>query len=82
MATEVWLPIGTTAVLAWGQPASSPGPSNQAPYTLPVNSRNVLTDVPVTDKPGNPIAGLTENDFPAPRQLGSWVPSTGELKPK
>ena len=61
MATGVWLLIGTTP--AWGQTASSPGSSNQAPYTLQVNSRVVLTDVTVTDKQGNPITGLTENDF-------------------
>jgi VWFA-related protein len=63
VATGVWLLIGTTPVLAWGQTANSPGSSNQAPYTLQVNSRVVLTDVTVTDKQGNPITGLTENDF-------------------
>jgi VWFA-related protein len=62
-ATGVWLLIGAAPVLAWGQTTSSPGSSNQAPYTLQVNSRVVLTDVTVTDKQGNPIAGLTENDF-------------------
>jgi VWFA-related protein len=54
VATGVWLLIGTTPLLAWGQ---------TAPYTLQVNSRVVLTDVTVTDKQGNPITGLTENDF-------------------
>jgi VWFA-related protein len=63
VATGVWLLIGTMPVLAWGQTASSPGSSNQAPYTLQVNSRVVLTDVTVTDKQGNPITGLTGNDF-------------------
>jgi VWFA-related protein len=63
VATGVWLLIGTTPLLAWGQTASSAGSSNQAPYTLQVNSRVVLTDVTVTDKQGNPITGLTENDF-------------------
>ncbi len=63
MTTGVWLLIGTTPVLAWGQTAGSPGSSNQAPYTLQVNSRVVLTDVTVTDKQGNPITGLTQNDF-------------------
>ena len=62
-AMGVWLLIGTTPVLAWGQTAGSPGSSNQAPYTLQVNSRVVLTDVTVTDKQGNPITDLTENDF-------------------
>jgi VWFA-related protein len=63
VATGVWLLIGTTPVLTWGQTAGSPGSSNQAPYTLQVNSRVVLTDVTVTDKQGNPVTGLTENDF-------------------
>jgi VWFA-related protein len=77
VATGVWLLIGTTPVLAWGQTASSPGSSNQAPYTLQVNSRVVLTDVTVTDKQGNPITGLTENDFRLldngkPQKLGSF----------
>jgi len=63
VATGVWLLIGTTPVLAWGQTANSPGLSNQAPYTLQVNSRVVLTDVTVTDNQGNPITGLTESDF-------------------
>jgi VWFA-related protein len=63
VATGVWLLVGITPVLAWGQTANSPGSSNQAPYTLQVNSRVVLTDVTVTDKQGNPITGLTENDF-------------------
>jgi VWFA-related protein len=63
VATGVWLLIGTTPVLAWGQTANSPGSSNQAPFTLQVNSRVVLTDVTVTDNQGNPITGLTESDF-------------------
>lgn len=46
--------------------SSGPGASlnpTQAPYTLQVNSRVVLTDVTVTDKHGNPVTGLTEGDF-------------------
>jgi VWFA-related protein len=63
VATGVCLLITTTPVLAGAQTAGSPGSSNQAPYTLRVNSRVVLTDVTVTDNQGNPITGLTENDF-------------------
>jgi VWFA-related protein len=63
IATGVWLLIETAPVLAWGQTANSPGSSKQAPYTLQVKSRVVLTDVTVTDKQGNPVTGLTENDF-------------------
>src|SRR5450631_2280935 len=63
VAAGVCLLIGSTPVLARGQTPSSPGSSNQAPYTLQVNSRVVLTDVAVTNKQGNPITCLTENDF-------------------
>ncbi len=61
VATGLRLLIGTMPLLAWGQ--AGPGSSSQAPYTLQVNSRVVLTDVTVTDKQGNLITGLTENDF-------------------
>jgi VWFA-related protein len=63
VATGVWLLIGSTWILAAGQNSSPPGSPNQASFTLQVNSRVVLTDVTVTDKQGNPITGLTENDF-------------------
>jgi VWFA-related protein len=63
VATGVWLLIGTTPLSAWEQTASSSASSAQAPYRLQVNSRVVLTDVTVTDKQGNPIAGLTDKDF-------------------
>ncbi|MGA8530495.1 MAG: VWA domain-containing protein, partial [Acidobacteriaceae bacterium] len=43
-------------------PDSTQSPS-QTPYTLQVNSRVVLTDVTVTDKHGNPVRGLSEEDF-------------------
>jgi VWFA-related protein len=49
-----------TAPAVWGQTATSP---NQPQFTIQVNSRVVLTDVTVTDKHGNPITGLTANDF-------------------
>jgi VWFA-related protein len=73
VATGVWLLIGSSPVLAWGQAAGSPGSPNQAPYTLQVNSRVMLTDVTVTDKQGNPITGLTESDF---RLLDNGKPQT------
>ena len=47
--------------------------SNEAPYTLQVTSRVVLTDVLVTDKQGNPVTGLTEGDF---RVLDNGKPQT------
>jgi VWFA-related protein len=63
VATVVWLLIGSTSILAAGPDANPQSPPNQAPYTLQVRSRVVLTDVTVTDKQGNPITGLNENDF-------------------
>ena len=63
MATGIRLLIGAVPILALGQNASAPGSLNQAPYTVQVNSRVVLTDVTVTDAQGNPITGLTQNDF-------------------
>ncbi|MGC2399173.1 MAG: VWA domain-containing protein [Acidobacteriaceae bacterium] len=63
MARGIWLLIGTMPISAWGQTPSVPGTSNQAPYTLQVNSRVVLTDVTVTDKQGNSITGLSATDF-------------------
>ncbi len=47
---------------AVGQAPGSSG-QGQAPYTLQVNSRVVLTDVTVTDKQGNPVTGLPQSDF-------------------
>src|ERR1700723_3452356 len=63
IATGVWLLIASAPVLALGQTANSPGSSSQAPYTLQVKSRVVLTDVTVTDRQGNSVTSLTENDF-------------------
>jgi len=50
-------------LLAGAVPWSSAAGQTQAPYTLQVNSRVVLTDVTVTDKQGNPVSGLAEDDF-------------------
>jgi VWFA-related protein len=52
-----------TAPAVWGQNANAANPPNQPQYTLQVNSRVVLTDVTVTDKHGDPVNGLTANDF-------------------
>ncbi len=45
------------------RPQSESQKQTQSPYTLQVNTRVVLTDVTVTDKHGNPVRGLTEEDF-------------------
>ena len=53
-----------TAVFATGLIAqSSDTTSNASETTLKVNSRAVLVDVIVTDKNGNPVKGLKQEDF-------------------
>jgi VWFA-related protein len=56
---------GAAAGQAPGAPgkAEAKGAAQNAPYTLQVTSRVVLTDVLVTDKQGNPVTGLTQEDF-------------------
>jgi VWFA-related protein len=71
---------------AAGQAAGSPNVSGQespqqTPYTLQVYSRAVLTDVTVTDKQGNPVTGLTEQDFRIfdngkPQQMATVEPAS------
>jgi VWFA-related protein len=69
-----WVLAGLLGLSAAGQATGTPnqaqdqssggsGTSQQAPYTLQVNSRVVLTDVTVTDKQGNPVTGLSQDDF-------------------
>lgn len=55
--------MGMTGMSAAAQTTGEPGSSNQAPYSLQVETRVVLTDVTVTDKHGNPVTGLMEDDF-------------------
>ncbi len=71
-----WMLAGIAGVAA-GQATGSSGSAQQAPYTLQVNSRVVLTDVSVTDKHGKPVQGLTQSDFAVldnghPQRLASF----------
>ncbi|HVC45654.1 MAG TPA: VWA domain-containing protein [Terracidiphilus sp.] len=49
------------AVPAWGQTQN--GSTEQPVSTLRVTTRAVLVDVVVTDRQGNPVKGLTKDDF-------------------
>jgi VWFA-related protein len=74
VAAGAWLLLAGLPVTAWGQ----------ASYTLQVNTRVVLTDVTVTDSQGNPIPGLTANDFVVldngkPQKLSSFEPHQQQL---
>jgi VWFA-related protein len=87
VATAVCLLSGAAPLPVSGQAASPSSSPNQAPYTLKVNTRVVLTDVTVTDKHGNPITGLTENDFrlidnKKPQKLASFEEHRQVAEPK
>lgn len=49
------------AAMAWGQ--ANGAAQKQNPPTFQVTTRVVLTDVTVTDKDGNPVKGLKQQDF-------------------
>ena len=57
----VWL--GILSVPLWAQAPKTQTPSNQGGYVFHSNTREVLTDVTVTDKHGNPIDGLSRSAF-------------------
>ena len=54
--------IGEAAVLTRAQPQSIPRQDDAAP-ALRFTTRRVQANVVVTDKHGNPIAGLSKDDF-------------------
>jgi VWFA-related protein len=55
--------VEMTGISAAAQVTGAPNSPSQAPYTLQVQAPVVLTDVTVTDKHGNPVTGLMEDDF-------------------
>lgn len=55
--------MGMAGMSAAAQTTHSPESPNQIPYTLQVKARMVLTDVTVTDKHGNAVTGLRDDDF-------------------
>ena len=54
---------GLLAGLLAAAPAAYPQDTQPAPFTLTANARLVVTDVLVTDSHGQPVHGLTQNDF-------------------
>ncbi len=61
---------------------SAPTSNSQAPLTFQSNVRVVLLDVIVTDSNGNPVTGLTQNDFRVfeddkPQHIASFAEHAG-----
>jgi VWFA-related protein len=76
----VWL--GILSVPIWAQAPKTQTSSNQGGYVFRSNTREVLTDVTVTDKHGNPIDGLSRSAFHIfdnehPQQLESFEEHAG-----
>ena len=72
-----WLGTVSTAAAQSGNQQSP-----QSGYTLHANAREVITDVTVTDRQGNPIHGLKESAFHIfdngkPQHLGTFEEHTG-----
>lgn len=66
----------------WAEAQNAQTPSNQGGYVFHSNTREVLTDVTVTDKHGNPIDGLSRSAFHMfdngnPQQLESFEEHAG-----
>jgi VWFA-related protein len=55
--------MGIGFVPIWGQTPDTQAPSKQGGYVFHANSREVLTDVTVTDNDGNPLHGLSRSAF-------------------
>jgi VWFA-related protein len=58
--------VGGTLLIAMVSTVAAQSPNTQQPpsgYTLHANVREVVTDVTVTDRNGNPIRGLSESAF-------------------
>jgi len=61
-----WFVVGALAPQAWGQtpdPTPTPTPSPPVAITFPAQVERVIVDAVVSDKQGNPVPGLTRNDF-------------------
>lgn len=70
------------ATVSIGSAQSNNEQRPQGGYTLQVHAREVVTDVTVTDRKGNPIHGLSESAFHIfdngkPQPIGTFVEHTG-----
>jgi VWFA-related protein len=79
-----WAVVAASLVgtIATGTAQSGNQPSPQSGYTLHANAREVITDVTVTDRKGNPIHGLSESAFHIfdngkPQHLATFEEHTG-----
>jgi VWFA-related protein len=74
--------LGIFSVPMWAQTADTQTPSKQGEYVFHAHTREVLTDVTVTDNDGNPVHGLSRSAFHIfdnnrPEQLGSFEEHAG-----
>ena len=74
--------LGTSSIPALAQTPDTKTPSQQGGYVFHTNSREVLTDVTVTDNHGNPVRGLSRSAFHIldnnrPEQLESFEEHDG-----
>ncbi len=74
--------LGVVSVPIWAQTTDTQAPSKQGGYVFHANSREVLTDVTVTDNEGNPVHGLSRSAFhifdnDRPEQLESFEEHAG-----
>jgi len=74
--------LGLLSVPLWAQAPNTQRQSSQGGYVFHSNTREVLTDVTVTDKHGNPIDGLSRSAFHIfdndhPQQLESFEEHAG-----
>ena len=74
--------VGLLSVPFWAQAPDTSTQSKQGGYVFHANSREVLTDVSVTDNKGNPVDGLSRSAFhifdnDRPEQLESFEEHAG-----
>jgi VWFA-related protein len=74
--------LGIVSFPIWAQTPETQAPSKQGGYVFHANTREVLTDVTVTDNDGNPVHGVSRSAFHIfdnnrPEQLESFEEHAG-----